>query len=200
MRDPDLLSYAAQARRVAALDFGVPPDDALPFLLLWGTRPECVRETADRRYDVYLASGSDPWQARLQIGHELFHRVAGAGNVFHWTHEMLACVFSMRLLKRHGLADYAAQSEAQYECDAAACPVSVLMSADPWQGATYPVGYYGRAFVTGAKLAAAVGYPALCRLARTVDDTGTPDFAAWLESLPGNAERFAASAVLKETL
>jgi hypothetical protein len=150
---------------------------------LWGLRPECVYEPTDRRYEIYLATGSDPWQARLQMGHEIFHRVAGEGNVFHWTHEMLACLFSVRLLKRSGLTEYAEQITAQYVAEAEQCPMSTLLNADPWRDAAYPAGYYGRAFVTGLALQGAVGYAALCRLARARSRAGEPDVAVWSESL-----------------
>lgn len=183
VRDPDLLSYVTVAQNACVADFGTPIDTKRPVVLLWGMRPECVYEPTERHYEIYLASGSDPWQARLQIGHEVFHRVAGEGNVFHWTHEMLACLFSVRLLKRSGLAEYAEQIAGQYEVEAENCPLSVLLDADPWREAAYPAGYYGRAFVTGLSLKTIVGYSALCRLARTQNHAGMPDFRVWLESL-----------------
>lgn len=188
VRDPALLSYAATARNVAGRDFAAPSDPDVPTLLLWGTRPECVYEPASRSYDIYLATGSDPWQARLQIGHELFHRVAGEGRVFHWTHEMLACVFAVRLLRRTGFGDYATRIAAQYAAEAEACPLASLLHTDPWSDAAYPPGYYGRAFMTGLTLQSVAGYAALCRLARTVNRAGAPDVARWRDSLPGAAQ------------
>ena len=183
VRDPDLLVYVALAQSVTATDFGTASDPKTPVLLLWGTRPECVYEPADRRYDIYLASGSDPWQARLQIGHEIFHRTAGEGRVFHGAHEMLACLFSVRLLRRSGLSDYAERIVAAYRHEAALCAPETLFAAAPWSDAAYPAGYYGRAYVTGVALEAAAGYPALCRLARTLTPAGVPDIAGWLDSL-----------------
>jgi hypothetical protein len=195
VRDADLLSYGAFAQNVGVTDFGAPTDAKRPVVLLRGMRPECVYEPSDRHYEIYLAADSDPWQARLQTGHEIFHRVAGEGNVFHWTHEMLACLFSVRLLRRSGFAEYADQVTAQYHAEAEDCPLSTLLAADPWRDAAYPPGYYGRAFVTGVALKVAVGYVALCRLARTGDHAGTPDVAAWLKTL-APAEQNAAECVL----
>ncbi|MBC7807358.1 MAG: hypothetical protein H7145_14560 [Akkermansiaceae bacterium] len=196
VRDADLLAYATFAQNAGIAEFGTPADVKRPVVLLWGMRPECVYEPTDRHYEIYLAAGSDPWQARLQMGHEIFHRVAGEGKVFHWTHEMLACLFSVRLLKRSGLADYAEQITAQYDIEAENCPLSTLLRADPWREAAYPPGYYGRAFVTGVALKNVVGYPALCRLARTHGPAGMPDVAAWLAPLPP-AEQNAIESVLR---
>ncbi len=193
--DADLLAYGALARGVGTTDFGEPADAKRPEVLLWGARPECVYVPANRCYDIYLASGSDPWQARLQIGHEMFHRLAGGGRIFHWTHEMLACLFSVRLLRQSGLGDYAGRVARQYAREAESYPLASLLCTDPWSDATYPPGYYGRAFVTGVALRDAAGYSALCRLARTLDRVGVPDALAWRESL-GGAERNAVEVVL----
>lgn len=188
VRDPALLSYADTARSVAVRDFSAPSDPATPTLLLFGTRPECVYEPASKSYDIYLATGSDPWQSRLQIGHELFHRVAGEGRVFHWTHEMLACLFAVRLLRRTGFGDYGARIAAQYALEADTCPPALFFGTDPWSDAAYPPGYYGRAFMTGITLQDDVGYPALCRLARTMNRAGVPDVARWRDALPATAQ------------
>jgi hypothetical protein len=185
VRDVDLIGYASLAEQACVADFGPASDQRLPHLLIRGIRPECVYEPVDRRYDIYLAAESDPWQARLQIGHELFHRVAGEGRVFHWTHEMLACLVSVRLLERSGLAEYASVIRAQYATEAERCSYARMAGADPWADAVYPPGYYGRAFETGEQLKRAIGWPALCRLARSRRN-GPPDLTAWLETLPEN--------------
>lgn len=195
VRDADLLAYGTFAQNACVADFGAPADPKRPSVLLRGIRPECVYEPTERHYDIYLAAHSDPWQARLQMGHEIFHRVAGEGRVFHWTHEMLACLFSVRLLRRSGFAEYANQITAQYVAEAEACPLSLLLAADPWREAEYPAGYYGRAFVIGTALKGAAGYGTLCRLARTLDPGGVPDVAAWLRSLT-SMEQNAARSVL----
>lgn len=198
VRDADLLSYGVFAQNAGVADFGAPADAKRSTVYFWGLRPECVYEPTDRRYEIYLATGSDPWQARLQMGHEIFHRIAGEGNVFHWTHEMLACLFSVRLLRRNGLAEYADQIAAQYVAEAEQCPLSTLLHADPWRDAAYPAGYYGRAFVTGMALQTAVGYPPLCRLARVRSHAPIPDVAGWKESL-SVMEQNAVLSVLRET-
>ena len=102
VQEADLLDWACRAEREGGRDFAVAPDAARPTLLLRGLHPECVYEPADRRYEIYLKDGSDPWQLRLQIAHEMFHRLCSRGRIFHWTHEMLACLFAVRLLGRHG--------------------------------------------------------------------------------------------------
>ena len=184
LRDPDLLQYAHLAQNACASDFGAPGDASRPFLLILGQRPECVLEYADRRYDIYLARGSDPYQARLQIGHEMFHRVCSQGRIFHWTHEMLACLTALRLLRRTGAAEYAAREEARYREEAGLCPFPALLAADPWRTAAYPPGYYGRATTLGLALTAAVGWDRLRRLARCLTPQGSPDVEGWLASLP----------------
>jgi hypothetical protein len=173
-----------------------------PTLLVLGLRPECVREADEKRYDLYLQRGSDPWQLRLQIGHEMFHRVCSQGRVFHWTHEMFACLVSVRLLRRFGLSDYAERREREWEVEADLLSVAALQGTDLWTATPYPPGFYGRAYVTGARLVEAVGWRHLCPLAaraRTVTTSelgaATPVLDAWLATLPDQA-RGRAGAVL----
>lgn len=196
LRIPELLAYAAFAEKACLTHFGLPADHERPSAFWWGIRPECVYESNDRRYDIYLASDSDPWQARLQIGHELFHRIAGEGQIFHWTHEMLACLISVRLLEQHGEKEYAAKVVAQYTQEAEYCSRNRLLEMDPWAEAVYPVGYYGQAFVMGMALQDAVGWGELCHLARApVVATGQPDVNGWLNDL-SNSQRHGAELVL----
>lgn len=199
VRDPDLTQYAALAYSACAADFGKPSDAQRPTLLLWGLRPECVLEPSDRRYDLYLQRGSDPYQARLQIGHEMFHRVAsGGGLVCHWTHEMLACLVSVRLLRRHGSAAYAEQMEREYREQAQLLSVADMLRADPWTDAAYPPGFYGRAYAVGEALIQAVGWDRLRRLARCCrSPAGAPDVQDWIASLPTPALQEAARASLQ---
>lgn len=198
VRDPDLLSFAALAGAACVRDFGAPDDAARPSVLLLGLRPECVYEPDERRYDIYLAQGSGPWDLRLQIGHEVFHRTCSQGRVFHWSHEMLACLVSVRLLRRLGGAgaeEYAAATDARYRAEADGLPLSELLAVDPFASADYPPGYYGRAYVTGLDLIDAAGWPALCRLARRLNRASEPDVAGWLSSLPTEAEGAARAAL-----
>jgi len=185
--DTDLLSYAALALSACERDFGPPHDRSRTALLLLGLRPECVLEPADRRYDLYLQSGSDPFQLRLQIGHEMFHRVCSRGRIFHWTHEMLACLCAVRLLRRCGAEEYAEETVRRYGNAAHELTVTEMMTLDLWAAPAHSAGFYGRAFVTGVELEQAVGWPALCRLARCLDSTGAPDISTWLSLLPANA-------------
>jgi hypothetical protein len=179
---PDLLYYTSLAEAACRTDFGTPSDSTRSLLLLYGLRPECVLEAADRRYDIYLQHDSDPFQLRLQIGHEMFHRFCSQGRVFHWTHEMLACLVSVRLLRRHGMEEYAAQVEREYENQAQQLSVTEMRCAD-LTAPPYPTGLYGRAYVTGQHLVEAVGWPALCRLARLPERGGIPDLEKWREKL-----------------
>lgn len=192
--DAGLLAYANAAQAFCERQFGPPPDAARPTTLLLGARPECVLEEGDRRYVVYLQAGSDEHQLRLQIGHEMFHRVCSRGRVFDWTHEMLACVVSVRLLRRHGLSDYAHRTETLYRHEAAQLSLLALRSVDLWTTSTYPAGFYGRAYVTGAALAGAVGWDWL----RTLPGSAAPAapvMDAWLAGLPAD-QRVRAGAVL----
>lgn len=197
VRDEDLNAYARLAYDECVRWFGEPNDARWPTILVCGLRPECVREIDERRYDLYLAHGSDPWQLRLQIGHETFHRVCSQGRVFHWTHEMFACLVSLRLLRGCGLADYADDREAEWRAEAQAFSFVDLCGLDLWSaGPDYPPGFYGRAFVTGERLLAAVGWRRLCLLARSLNrGDATPDLDAWLARLPADV-RASAQTVL----
>lgn len=184
VEDADLLLYARLAYSACVSDFGTPSDAAWPLRVTLGLSPECVREPGERFYDVYLQRGCDPLQLRLQIGHELFHRVCSQGRVFHWSHEMLACLQSVRLLRRFGFDAYAQTMDAEYTREAALLSVAVLQTA-PVYSPPYPPGLYGRAYHTGRELETVVGWQRLCRLARCLDRTGTvPDVARWLRALP----------------
>ena len=194
----DLLDYARRAETLCRADFGLPSDSSRPTLLLFGLRPECIREPDDRRYDIYLQRDSDPYQLRLQIGHEMFHRVCSEGRIFHWTHEMLACLVSVRLLRRSGADAYADQIEREYEAQAAQLSFDAFQNRD-LSAPPYPPGLYGRAYITGRSLLEVVGWSALCRLARALDATGNPDLRCWQKNLaPGVAT--AANFALSETV
>jgi hypothetical protein len=193
IRDADLLQYARLAEAQAIQDFGRPGDASRNTFLIQGLRPECVFESGDRRYDIYLQQGSDALQLRLQIGHEIFHRICSQGGIFHWTHEMLACLFSVRLLRQQGFEEYAAQTAREYRQEAENCLPETLFTADLWKMSCYPPGFYGRAYMTGAAMKAVVGWPTLCRLARSPLERGAPDVIRWLASLPDDARREAES-------
>lgn len=189
IRDADLLQYARIAETAAIQDFGRPGDASRNTFLLCGLRPECVFEPEDRRYDIYLQQSSDALQFRLQIGHEIFHRVCSQGAIFHWTHEMLACLFSVRLLRLQGFEPYALQTALEYRQEAEICPLQTLLTTDLWKSSHYPPGFYGRAYATGSALKSVVGWPALCRLPRFQVERGAPDVSRWLDSLPEGTRR-----------
>lgn len=186
VEERDLLRYAAYVEAACLRDFGHPPDSAWPIRLLLGLHPECVREPSDRRYEIYLQRKSDGYQCRLQIGHEIFHRVGSQGRVFHWTHEMLACRVSIRLLRENGLEEYADQTEYEYRQQAESLPLEALIENDPWaSGGQYPDGYYGRAYITGLALEEIMGWEALTRLAYFTSRGGRDSgMNGWLSSLP----------------
>jgi hypothetical protein len=104
---------------------------------------------------------------------------------------MLACLFSVRLLRQQGFEEYAAQTAQTYRREAEDCSLHLLLTADLWKSSCYPAGFYGRAYVTGAALKAVVGWPSLRRLARFCVERGTPDVSRWLDSLPGDTKRAA---------
>ncbi|MDX1934693.1 MAG: hypothetical protein SFU56_19020 [Capsulimonadales bacterium] len=185
--EPDLLDYAALAQAAAFRDFGVPEDSRRTTVLFWGLIPECIREPGARQYHVYLQSGSDGYQARLQIGHEMFHRTCSQGRIFHWTHEMLACLFSVRLLRQNGAEEYADQTERDYGQQAQQCSFRTLVTTDLIHG-PFPPGLYGRAFRTGREWQERFGWQALCRLARTEGRNGAPDLAEWFSAVRGRTE------------
>jgi hypothetical protein len=195
--DPDLLHFGRIAEGAAVSTFGAPPDASRTVLLLRGLRPECVLERSDRRYDIYLQRDGDPLQLRLQIGHEMVHRVCSRGRVFHWTHEMLACLFSVRLLRQQGFAEYAGQQAEQYRAESAFHSADDLFRTDLWSAPIYPHGYYGRAYVVGCALERAVGWRALADLGRAPAAPGDagPDVAAWIAGLPANARSAARDAL-----
>ncbi len=184
VRDTELLQYARLAEAAAIQDFGRPHDVSRSTFLLLGLRPECVLEPVDRRYDIYLQQKSDALQLRLQIGHEVFHRICSQGRIFNWTHEMLACLFSVRLLRQQGFEDYAAQCAREYQKEAESCPPATLFTTDLWMLSAYPPGFYGRAYAMGAELKSTVGWHALCHLARFRAERGAPDVPGWIDSLP----------------
>jgi len=182
--ETDLLQYARAAEELCCAEFSSPNDRSRGTLLLYGLRPECVLENADRRYDIYLQNGSDALQLRLQIGHEVFHRICSQGRIFHWTHELLACLFSVRMLRRQGFDAYAAQTAREYQHEAQALPLAAFLTADLWSLSTYPDGYYGRAYTTGLRLEEAVGWRSLRSLARApLGPNGEPDISVWLATL-----------------
>jgi hypothetical protein len=190
----DLLQYAQQAERQLHADFGTPDDSHRSFRLFLGLRPECVLEPDEESYAIYLQHGSDPYQMRLQIGHEMFHRVCSQGNVFHWTHEMLACLVSVRLLNSFGIAEYAVQTDKEYQRQSQFCSLAEMLTAD-LTAPVYPTGLYGRAYVTGKVLQEIVGWSTLCLLVRNVHNNRIPDIHQWLKQLP-EAQRQVACQIL----
>lgn len=190
----DFIEYARIAYAMCISDFGPPRDNGWRTTLWAGLRPECVREPSERAYDIYLGDGGDALQWRLQIGHEMFHRVCSQGRVFHWSHEMLACLASVRLLRRSGFETYATQTETEYARQATLLEVKQMQDTDVTLP-PYPAGLYGRAFETGRALQSVVGWPALCRLARCLNRTDVPDVSRWCATL-SSRERIAVLAVL----
>ena len=183
VQEPELLHYATLAENYCHQEFGKSSDAPRPYILLYGLHPECALEQNDRRYDIYLQHDSDGCQLRLQIGHEMFHRFCSQGRVFHWTHEMLACLTAVRLLRRLGNADYADEMARVYAAQAEKLSLSEMMNADLTLP-PYPAGLYGRAFMTGLALQEIVSWNLLRRLSRSMDKRGEPDISGWLTRLP----------------
>lgn len=178
---PDLRQYAAAAE-ASCRDFFQIPEDGRRADLYLGLFPECVFEPEGRRYDIYLQHDSDSYQLRLQIGHEIFHRVCSQGTIYHWTHEMFACLFSVWFLGEAGFVEYKEQMDQRYILEAADMSLPALTGVN-FSVAPYPRGAYGRAYVTGKTLDAIVGREKLAQLVRCLDRAGNPDPRQWINSL-----------------
>jgi hypothetical protein len=190
VRDERVRAFAEQAHVGAIAEFGSPNDSHWPMHLILGLRPECFHAPG-QGYLLYVQRGSDALQLRLQLAHEIFHRVCSGGIVFDWTHEMLACHFAVRLLRAGGLTSYADEQERAYRAEADHLPLAAMLRCDLRR--IYPPGLYGRAFVTGQELIDAVGWREVRALAR---HEGLDE---WRASLPRSLqERLRALTGIKE--
>ena len=138
--------------------------------------------TRDRvgRPVVYLP-GSTLDQILFQAAHESVHLLCTPPTTFHWTHELVAVLFSLEALKALGQDDYRRNVIADLEGQARELSLEDFMSVTT---PVYPPGMYGRAAVFGRQLAHAVGPAGYRSLVRSFGPDGTPDYWGWVNRLP----------------
>ncbi len=110
----------------------------------------------------------------------------------HWAHEVLAVHFSLLFLDRIGQKAHAEKNRRLLRQQAHQCSLKQLVAMN---NVPYPAGLYGRAYILGEQLIAAVGWDQLKPLALTRNVDGKPCAEEWLCSLP-RSERAEALAVL----
>ena len=96
---------------------------------------------------------------------------------------MLACLTSVRLLRRFGEDEYADKMVRLYEAQSEELSLHEMMNVDLTLP-PYPPGLYGRAFMTGLALQEKTGWNLLRRLSRSLNKRGEPDVSSWLSRLP----------------
>jgi hypothetical protein len=152
-------------------------------VLLWGEGPQHIVYNGVSEIYISRAARGDrsfDWQAP----HESFHHVCTPAGVLHWTHEMLAQLWTSEYLRRAGKAAYVQEAEQQELSTANLCPMEVLFGRPT---IPYPPGFYGRALEIGTKLQALVGWDQLTRLADYFDSNGSPNVEAWRLTLGRHA-------------
>ena len=184
---------AEQGRRIAA-EFGIDLAGRRLPLLDWGEHPEYRAVTPDGNPRILVSRhGPDWWRIRYQIAHEAFHWLCTPPRTFHWAHELFAVEMAVRAMQELGEHGYAQTVTDELSQEAERLPVGVMLTTPLQKGSLD--GLYGRAWVTGRELSAAVGWERLKPLARSFDETGRPDVAAWVRALP-EREQPAVEAVL----
>ncbi len=179
--DDEVLAFLAERARRTAEEFGGVPAGEAP-LLAWGETAEYRPVTADGRPRIFVARGDpDWWRIRYQIAHEVFHWLCTPPRTFHWAHELFAVEMAIRAMEEIGEADYARRSAESLTADAALLPLGAMLVTTLAPG--YPLGLYGRAWLTGRRLGDAVGWELLKPLARSFRADGRPDVAGWMRSL-----------------
>lgn len=188
---PNEQSAAAFAGAVNACraEFGV-VDDGIPTLVFMGEYGETVFIAGLGRFHIYLSRDNNPNQTRYQAAHEAFHRVCTPPNAFSWAHEMLAVHFALRFLDHGsvGLRAYAELTRVTLRREANFCSRQQMLALGT---PPYPTGLYGRAFVVGEELVAALGWDQLKSLALARGTGGEPGVDAWLTGLSGEEESLA---------
>lgn len=151
--------------------------------------PESTTGSAGE-HAIYL-SHSTPEQGAYQASHEVFHTLFTPVDTHHWTHEMLAVVFSLDFLAAEGFADYRVSTIDGLDRASAALRLDDLVAV---VGIPYPRGTYGRASVIGRQLVGLVGSDRFFELRDSwVAGTGSPEYDGWVEALPGEIRSRVAS-------
>lgn len=161
-------------------------DDGLPTLVWLGEEPEHVFEKLLHSHHIYLARDADPRQIMFSGAQEAFHRVCTPNNQPNWAHEMLSLLSALQFLDRMGETGFADRNRTWLAEHAPPCSLEQMLSLD---AVPYPEGLYGRAYVVGEALIAAIGWDTLKPLALARDRDGMASVETWLESLaPGERE------------
>jgi hypothetical protein len=188
----EAIAFLVECRHRTAAEFGVQLADEPVPRLEWGERPE-FRAAVDGEPARIILSRHDPdwWRVRYQIAHEVFHWLCTPPGTFHWTHELFAVETAIRAMDEIGEHEYAARTRERLTREAELLPLVAMLTVTFRE--TYPDGLYGRAWLTGSQLQAAVGWDRLKPLARCFDEQDRPDVVAWLGSLTSGAQASAAS-------
>lgn len=180
--DDDVTAFLAARRRRTTAEFGLDPENGPLPELEWGERPEFRAITTDDRPRIFVArDGADWWRIRYQIAHEVFHWLCTPRGIFHWAHELFAVETAMRALDELGEHDYTRRAAANLAEEAEQLPFEAMLTTP--LAVPYPDGLYGRAWLTGRELTAAVGWERLKPLAASFDEHGAPDVGGWARSL-----------------
>lgn len=152
-------------------------------LLEFGSGPEYRPVTADGVPRIFVArDGADWWRIRYQLAHEVFHWLCTPPDVFHWVHEALAVEVAVRAMEEIGETDYADRERARLAAQAAELSLDEMLAVELGRAA-YPVGLYGRAWLTIDELIGVAGWDAVKLLADSFDAEGRPDIVGWGHSL-----------------
>lgn len=182
--DDDVVAFLAERGRITAEEFGVESGASPLPLVTWGKEAEFRPITADGRARIFInRNGADWWRIRYQLAHEIFHWCCTPPGTFHWAHEMFAvemAVSAMQDLEEH---EYVRRETERLAEEAELLPVATML-VTPFRD-VYPPGLYGRAWVTGRELAAAIGWERLKGLAQSFDEHGRPDVGGWVAGLVG---------------
>jgi hypothetical protein len=168
------------------------PDDGIKTRFRLGEYPEIVYEGAEEAIHVYLGRDSNWLQLSYSGAHEALHRVCSPCNgTGTWVDEMLAVMFSLRYLEEAGFTDHARLNERHLREEAVKAPLEEVLNNE------HPDGVYGRCFLIGQALKAAVGWDGLIALNTYRDANGIVNLDAWIDSL-STAPRAQVKAALAE--
>ena len=180
--DEDVKAFMAEQSRRTAQEFGQELGPSSPPLLEWGNRAEFRPVTADGLPRIFVKRRyADWWRIRYQIAHELFHWLCTPPGIFHWTHELFAVEMAVRAMQELGEHDYVRRETKRLAAEAELLSLNAML-VTPF-GDVPLAGVYGRAWVTGRALMDAIGWEGLKPLARSYDEHGKPDVAAWVRAL-----------------
>lgn len=166
----------------------------------WQNPAGTNRVTGSDQAAIALVAGSTVYQERWQLGHEAFHAVWDR-HVFHWTHEAMACLTTLRRVEQWN-STYALTSAESAVRAAQGFTVADLRS-HPVPDSPNPEAFYGRALLVGIELEELVGLGALADLVHQIANSPCaehvcPDTCGvnekdhlareWVDQLPNAAE------------